>query len=249
MRFAVYICVCFYAVATMAQTVDANGKKQGYWKKRDEKTNHLIYEGAFKNDKPVGLFKYYYPHDTVRATLFFRADGKTVSAKLFHLNGKRMAEGNYLEKEIKDSVWTYYDEDGRLISREKYVAGKKQGPSTVYLPDGKVSEETQFKNGLENGPYIKYFDGLAVRSKGQYVNGNWKAKTRTIILMVWRLPQGITSTVEKMACGFIKIKTAQSKKKNFIKTGYWRPKRNLTLFSKKLKTTKTHQSQQQNPRQ
>lgn len=238
MRFAVYICVCFYAVATMAQTVDANGKKQGYWKKRDEKTNHLIYEGAFKNDKPVGLFKYYYPHDTVRATLFFRADGKTVSAKLFHLNGKRMAEGNYLEKEIKDSVWTYYDEDGRLISREKYVAGKKQGPSTVYLPDGKVSEETQFKNGLENGPYIKYFDGLAVRSKGQYVNGKLEGKNTHYYPNGVEAAAGYYLNGGKNGVWVYKNQDGSIKEKELYKNGLLASKKESDAFFQKAKNDK-----------
>jgi hypothetical protein len=33
------------SVFSFAQTTDANGKKQGYWKQKDEKTNKLMYEG------------------------------------------------------------------------------------------------------------------------------------------------------------------------------------------------------------
>ena len=57
---------CF-AVRFLHKTqTDANGKKQGYWKKKDEKTNKLVYEGLFKDDKPQGIFKYYYPFDSVK---------------------------------------------------------------------------------------------------------------------------------------------------------------------------------------
>ena len=60
-------CVFFYG-----QTTDASGKKQGYWKQKDEKTNKLVFEGEFKDDKPIGKFKYYYPNDSVRAIIDFK---------------------------------------------------------------------------------------------------------------------------------------------------------------------------------
>ena len=40
-----------------AQTTDAQGRKQGYWKKTDEKTQKLIYEGMFKDDERHGKGK------------------------------------------------------------------------------------------------------------------------------------------------------------------------------------------------
>src|SRR5690349_10370082 len=134
---AVVVASCCYG-----QTIDDKGRKQGYWKKTDERTKKLIYEGAFKDDKPIGKFIYYYPNDSVRAMVFFRAGSEASYAKLFHPStGKRMAEGKYASKELKDSVWVYYDESGVLLSKERYAGGKKDGVSYVYLPDGSVSEE------------------------------------------------------------------------------------------------------------
>lgn len=234
-------------LAYFAQTVDANGKKQGYWKKKDEKTNHLIYEGEFKNDMPVGLFKYYYPHDTLRALMFFRSDGKTASAKLFHMNGKRMAAGNYINKEIKDSVWTYYDEDGQLISKEKYKAGKKEGSSTVYLPDGKVSEEYQFKNGLENGPFIKYFDGVAVRAKGQFVNGKMEGR------VVHFFPNGIEAAAgyyvngNKNGVWIYKNQDGSIKEKELYKNGVLASKKETDAFFQKQKDEQKNTQQPAKP--
>jgi hypothetical protein len=46
--------IIFQNIFCLSQTIDANGKKQGYWKKKDEKTNKLIYEGAFLNNIPNG---------------------------------------------------------------------------------------------------------------------------------------------------------------------------------------------------
>lgn len=170
--------ILFIATTTClgAQSTDALGKKQGYWKKRDPKTDKLVYEGEFKDDVPVGKFKYYYPNDSVRAIMYFKDAGKTAYARLFHMSGKRMAEGRYYNKEIKDSVWTYYDEAGSLLSREKYVMGKKQGAAFVYFPDGVVSEERNYKNDIQDGIFKQYFDAKRLRASGAYVNGQLDGK-------------------------------------------------------------------------
>jgi antitoxin component YwqK of YwqJK toxin-antitoxin module len=170
---AAFLCSAFFV---RSQTTDSKGRKQGYWKKKDEKTNKLIYEGEFKDDKPVGKFRYYYPNDTVRAIMSFRPDGKTAYARLFHMNGKRMAEGKYVNREIKDSTWTYYDEWGILLSRERYMMGKKEGASYVYLPDGGLSEEKNFKNDVLHGPFKQYFDGVHLRVTGTYSNGVYEGR-------------------------------------------------------------------------
>lgn len=180
-RMRKFLCILFLVSGCLAiaQTKDAEGRKQGYWKKKDERTNKLIYEGEFKDDKPVGRFKYYYPNDTaVRAIMHFKKGGESAYVKLFHQNGKRMAEGKYVGKEIKDSVWVYYDEAGGLLSREKYSMGKKNGPSTVYYRDGNVSEERNYKMDVQDGPFKQYFDeNKAIKGQGLYVNGDLEGRT------------------------------------------------------------------------
>jgi antitoxin component YwqK of YwqJK toxin-antitoxin module len=166
----VFIHFCFEA-----QTTDANGNKQGYWKKKDEKTNKLVYEGEFKNNKPLGKFKYYYPNDSVRAIMHFKLDGKVAYAKLFHLNGIRMGEGKYIQ-EIKDSTWLYYDESGKLLSKDNYSMGKKNGVSYVYLPNGKLAEERQYKMDVQHGPFKQYIDGKRLRGEGNYLDGQLDGK-------------------------------------------------------------------------
>ncbi|MBS1634667.1 MAG: toxin-antitoxin system YwqK family antitoxin [Bacteroidetes bacterium] len=157
-------------------TVDAQGKKQGYWKKTDEKTSKLQYEGLFKDDKPQGLFKYYYPNDSLRAKMFFVKDGKISYATLYHPStAKKMAYGKYVG-EVKDSVWTYYDESGTLISRDKYVMGKKDGTCYVYYPDGVVSEERNYKLDVQHGAFKQYYNNKALKGEGNYVNGQMEGK-------------------------------------------------------------------------
>lgn len=172
-----------------AQTqTDASGKKQGYWKKIDDKSKKLIYEGLFKDDKPQGIFKYYYPFDSIKAIMNFKQDGKYAYSTMFHPTGKKMAYGKYIG-ENKDSVWTYYDDKATLISRESYVNGQKNGMEYVYFPDGIISEERKYKMGKMDGPFKLYYDKTLIKSEGVYVSGQLDGKN------VFYYPNGITAAV------------------------------------------------------
>ncbi len=204
---------------TNAQTqTDANGKKQGYWKKKDEKTNKLIYEGLFKDDKPQGIFKYYYPHDTIKAIMNFKQDGKIAYSTMFHPTGKKMAYGKYIGED-KDSVWTYFDEKAVLISRETYSKGKKDGMEYVYFPDGVVSEERKYKAGKMDGPFKLYYDKNLVKSEGVYVNGQLDGKN------AFYFPNGVTAAVGYYKNGYktgpwiYRDKTGKVKEKELYKPG------------------------------
>lgn len=192
MKKSLFIIFLLNSLFYSAQITDANGKKQGYWKKKDEKTNKLIYEGEFKDNKPVGRFKYYYPNDSVKAIMDFKSGGTVSYAKLFHMNGGRMGDGKYIG-EAKDSAWTYYDESGKLLSKEFYVKGKKDGVSYVYLPNGKLAEETSYKMDVKHGPFKQYLDGKNLRGQGNYVNGQLDGKA------TYYYPNGI-----EVATGFYK---------------------------------------------
>lgn len=177
MKKLILVLIILVSYSVSAQTLDASGKKQGYWKKKDDKGN-LVYEGEFKDDKPVGTFKNYYPGDTARrAITYFKNGGDIAYTKMYHqLTGKIMAQGKYI-KEQKDSVWIFYDDLGVMISKDNYKNGKKEGKCFVYLPDGTLAEEKTYKGGIEDGPFKQYFDGKAVKGEGVYVNGKHEGKT------------------------------------------------------------------------
>lgn len=208
-----------FSFSTNAQTqTDANGKKQGYWKKKDEKTNKLIYEGLFKDDKPQGIFKYYYPHDTIKAIMNFKQDGKIAYSTMFHPTGKKMAYGKYIGED-KDSVWTYFDEKAILISKETYLKGKKDGVEFVYFPDGVVSEERKYKMGKMEGSFKLYYDKNLVKSEGLYLNGQLEGKN------AFYFPNGVTAAVGYYKNGYktgpwiYRDKTGKVKEKELYKAG------------------------------
>lgn len=177
--------------ALQAQTknqTDAAGLKQGYWEKLDAKTGKISYKGTFKNNKPQGVFYYYFPNsDSVRSKSEFRQDGKIAYVTMYHATGKMQAKGKYLNEE-KDSVWSFYDEKGILLSTETYVKGKKNGISKVFFANGAVSEEKYYKNGLLEGPFKQLFDDKkGIRAEGAYVADQFDGKCS------WYYPNGIAA--------------------------------------------------------
>ena len=79
---------------TLLNYIDDNGLKQGYWKKYYDDGN-MEYDGYFKNDKPVGEFKRFFPGNKIKAIMNYKEDGKTVKATLFYQNAKKAAESQH----------------------------------------------------------------------------------------------------------------------------------------------------------
>jgi antitoxin component YwqK of YwqJK toxin-antitoxin module len=234
MKHQFLLILLFLSAFSFAQTTDAKGRKQGYWKKTDEK-NHLIYEGEFKDDLPVGKFKYYYPNDSVRAVMIFKNEGKIAYAKLYHMNGKRMAEGKYVYKELKDSTWKFYDELGVLLSKDEYKQGKKNGLCLVYLPDGTVSEERRFKEDYMDGPFKEYFAKNTIKAQGNYVNGKLEGRVSYHYPNGVEVAAGYYKNGEKNGPWIYKNEKGQITEKELFKNGKLASQKETDAFFAKFK--------------
>lgn len=149
---------------------DDMGRKQGKWRKT-YLSGVVKYEGQFRNDRPYGEFKYYYPDAKLQAVSKFSNDGIIARTITYHENGLPMAEGKYINQQ-RDSTWNMYsDVDGSLVMKENYKKGKLDGESILYYPGKEqVAEITHYKEGLKEGPYIKYFPDGKIMTKGNYKN-------------------------------------------------------------------------------
>jgi antitoxin component YwqK of YwqJK toxin-antitoxin module len=150
---------------------DSKGLKQGYWVKLNPKTNKIIYRGQFKDNKPFGVFKYYFEEtDTIKTLMEFKNEGKTAYAQIFHLNNSIQAKGKYTN-EKKDSVWMFYDEYGKKLCSENYKNGLKEGKSIIYYPDGNVLEEGTYKNDKKHGAFKQLYPDKKIKMECSYKDG------------------------------------------------------------------------------
>lgn len=169
--FLVFILSCLNLYSfSQENKKDANGLKQGAWVKIDKATKAKVYEGSFVNDKPTGLFKYYYPSGKTRALNTYTENGSKASVLMFDEAGNKIAEGIY-RNEKKDSVWNYYNPDHALIAQESYTDNKKNGPWKVFYETGALYEEINWKQGLKEGEWKQYFKNNKPKLEGFYANG------------------------------------------------------------------------------
>ena len=156
---------------TTYNKIDKNGLKQGKWVKMWD--NGIVkYKGFFKNDKPTGTFIYFYPSGEKKATVTFSDDGVKAHNISLHENGKKMAEGNFVNQK-KVGVWKYFsDVDEKLVSEEHYKDGLLDGESITYYPDKeKPFEIINYKNGVKYGKWIKYFPNGNMMTETTYKDG------------------------------------------------------------------------------
>lgn len=154
--------------------VDAQGKKQGEWKKFYENSSSIRYVGTFKDDKPVGKFYYYYESGQIQSVMIHRKDGSSY-CEMYHQTGNLMAKGVYIDEE-RDSTWYFFDDRGTLSYQESYKNGKLHGQQVVYYEpvngEYRVMESTYWRNGLKHGEHKEYFPNTRLRCESNYVDGN-----------------------------------------------------------------------------
>lgn len=194
-RYMLLLMMMLFTMTTFSQNtinqVDANGKKQGTWKKYNDK-KELLYEGTFKNDVPIGEFKYYHSNGKLKSRSFFIQGTHKVRTTLYHENEQKAAEGIFIDQ-LKDSIWNYYNQSGQLINIESYKNGKKEGHwatyssqtgilltesdysddqlnglNKTYYPDGKLNTVTPYINGKINGVLESYYPDNKIFTRGTY---------------------------------------------------------------------------------
>ena len=154
---------------TLINYIDNNGLKQGHWKKYYDNGN-MEYDGHFKNDKPVGEFKRFFPGNKIKAIMNYKEDGRTVKTTLFYQNAKKAAEGTFIGMK-KEGQWQYFSYyGGYLSSIENYINGEKDGVSYKYYENGKITEEIHWKNGIKQGKWARYYLNEKTIIRSTYVN-------------------------------------------------------------------------------
>jgi len=158
-----------FAQQELLNQTDKNGKKQGKWIKKDAH-GRPVYEGVFKDGKPLGEFKYFYDTGEIQTLSFFYNNGSVCRTKHYFPGNILMAEGKYINQK-RDSIWKFYNAPNALVSEESFKNGKKDGPEKNYDGRGKLVEEKNWKDSILNGPWKKYYDDGSIQQEGFYNTG------------------------------------------------------------------------------
>ncbi len=158
---------------------DENGKKFGYWEKRDN-GDILIYKGRFDHGRPVGTFYYYFPDTRLKAEVNHNYVGLSDSAYTitYHHNGKVMAKGVYRDKQ-KDGLWRYYNDKESLLSQENYDKGWRVGRAEIYQPNGTLAEIQYWKENYEDSVWVSFNENGNLVMERFYVRGRLNGRVTT----------------------------------------------------------------------
>ena len=156
--------------------VDAQGRKQGFWTKKDA-GGKLLYQATFKNDKPVGEMKRFHPNGKIMAVLNFIEGSELSDVKLFDEGGHLVAQGKYLDQK-KTGEWNSF-RDSKVVSRDNYLNGLKNGLSKRFFKTGELLEESFWKENKPEGIYRSYFQDGQPYLECKYSQGELNGAFKT----------------------------------------------------------------------
>jgi antitoxin component YwqK of YwqJK toxin-antitoxin module/PP-loop superfamily ATP-utilizing enzyme len=196
----------------------------------------IRYTGTFKNDIPVGTFTYFFEKEGGKMSeITYRGESGIGYAVAYHTTGIKQAEGLY-NKQLKDSVWTYYSRKGILTQRESYTMGQLNGPRITYWENAKVAEIVDFKDGEENGRWVRKWDNGTLRTKGTYKGGMLEDECIYYDENAKMIAKVITTKVKNTVLGIIS-KTTELFPKKFTDTAHWKVKPATQMNKPKNETT------------
>ena len=146
---------------------DEEGQKHGLWIKKYS-NGQIQYKGEFNHGKPTGKFKRYFPNGNLMAIMQHRSEGE-VYATLFNKEGKKRAEGKYINKK-KDSTWVFYDPQGNIILKEKFDMGKRNGRSVRLYSNGDTAQIVVYRDGEKHGIFKQFFPNGNLKLLARYQN-------------------------------------------------------------------------------
>jgi antitoxin component YwqK of YwqJK toxin-antitoxin module len=155
--------------------VDAQGRKQGSWKKYYPNGN-IRYEVTFKDNKPVGELKRYFENGNPSVIIQYNETGTFGEAQLFNEEDQLIAKGFY-DGQLRDSLWTFFARD-KKVATESYLAGKKNGKTLIYFTSGQIAEEINWVNDVKNGPWEQLYESGRLKTRSQHVNGKLEGEYR-----------------------------------------------------------------------
>jgi|WetSurMetagenome_2_1015567.scaffolds.fasta_scaffold00357_19 antitoxin component YwqK of YwqJK toxin-antitoxin module len=155
---------------------DPQGNKQGHWIKKYP-NQVVMYDGFFKDNKPVGEFKRYYENSTILSVLIFNEAGTEAQATIYHPNGFVASKGKYINQK-KEGKWQFFSAfiNGYLICEEYYSGNMKNGLSVKMYTDSTVAEKINYINDVKQGEWTQYYPDGTICLKSTYLNGKINGK-------------------------------------------------------------------------
>jgi len=95
----------------------------------------------------------------------------------------------------RNGMCLYYNYQGKIIEKTKFVSGKKNGLSTRYYENGNTEFESHYKNDTLHGLHQEYYESSIIRKKEKYENGYKKGLSESFYLSGKKASKGMYDTL------------------------------------------------------
>lgn len=158
--------------------VDANGKKQGYWKITAKAGSHpgyklgvLVEEGTYSNNRRSGVWKRYWPNGKVKSEINYERGIPKGPYKTYYPSGKVEELGAWdLDRNTGD--FKRYHPNGKLAQDFKFNEyGLRDGKQKYYHENGTLAVEVDIKEGKEDGTLKRFYANGDVQEISEFNGG------------------------------------------------------------------------------
>jgi uncharacterized protein len=147
-----------YANGVLVQKTDTAELEIEIRNQVDEDGN-VVYSGSYRKNIPVGIHR------------VFDKTGAVINAYLYNDSGVKLGEGIITNEGKKEGDWQYFNNDGTLRAKGKFVNNLEQGNWNYYFVNGKTEQAGAYKNGKVNGLWKWYYPDGKLKSEEEYFEG------------------------------------------------------------------------------
>lgn len=134
-----------------------------------------VAENGYVFNINIGEWKWFYNDGSIKRLEQYNENGEKVGVwKYYYQNGQLKREEKYV-KDDREGFVTDYHPNGQLKSRLLYIRVNdystkiKDSVYSFFYDNGKLSERGQFKNGLRYGLWESWYVNGQMKSRGNYV--------------------------------------------------------------------------------
>ena len=185
LRLRVCLClpVAFVSIfAISCRRLKSSPPPPGLVAQEGERLDYIRAEKQWVRQEANGKFTRFFLNGVPSIRGFKNAQGRYGDWVFYSRDGKKITSRGKFTNNIKDGVWEYFDEEGRLYMRVRYKLaplnknlfymnhnfGSENGPYERYYPDGSLEEKGNFLAGEFDGPLVRYTPRGRISEKGQF---------------------------------------------------------------------------------
>lgn len=158
------------------------------FKEEYDSLDRLVFSGAYREDTPVGLHRWYNEEGKVIRSIMYSQEGIKLSNGIVDQEGRRQGEWEYLypsgnlkskgqyNNNYRTGNWKFLYENGKIEQNGNYYLGRPDGTWIWYYSNGQIRREEDFLQGNADGEYVEYDTNGEIIVKGTYIDNSKDGK-------------------------------------------------------------------------